>query len=112
MLQRNQELMSLKGCALPARVDGIRGYAPTQGRSPGMIRVLPPVGRSRHRTSGGTAANWSFHTVNHESRFATANENRTRNGQAETTEFYFHKGLGSDWLQRAIHKPFNARAAA
>src|SRR6266545_1116796 len=52
-----------KGCALPARVDGIRGYAPTQGRSPGMIRVLPPVGRSRHRTSGGTAANRSFHTV-------------------------------------------------
>src|SRR6266545_2907813 len=49
-----------KGCALPARVDGIRGYAPTQGRSPGMIRVLPPVGRSRHRTSGGTAANRSF----------------------------------------------------
>src|SRR6266540_6208399 len=52
-----------KGCALPARVNGIRGYAPTQGRSPGMIRVLPPVGRSRHRTSGGTAANRSFHTV-------------------------------------------------
>ncbi len=52
-----------KGCALPARVDGIRGYAPTQGRSPGMIRVLPPVGRSRHPTSGGTAENWSFHTV-------------------------------------------------
>ena len=52
-----------KGCALPARVNGIRGYAPTQGRSPGMIRVLPPVGRSRHRTSGGTAANRSFYTV-------------------------------------------------
>src|SRR6266545_1696640 len=54
-----------KGCALPARVDGIRGYAPTQGRSPGMIRVLPPVGRSHHRTSGGTAANRSFHTVSY-----------------------------------------------
>ncbi len=54
---------AVPGCALPARVDGTRGYAPTQGRSPGMIRVLPPVGRSRHRTSGGTAENWSFHTV-------------------------------------------------
>src|SRR6266545_2300254 len=54
-----------KGCALPARVDGIRGYAPTQGRSPGMIRVLPSVGRSRHRTSGGTAVNRSFHTVSY-----------------------------------------------
>src|SRR6266850_3479489 len=52
-----------KGYELPARAEGIRGCAPNQGRSPGMIGVLPPVGRSRHRTSGGTAANRSFHTV-------------------------------------------------
>src|SRR6266542_3751639 len=42
------------GCVLPARVDGIRGYAPTQGRSPGMIRgatsggAEPPPHIGRH----------------------------------------------------------------
>src|SRR3989454_10745025 len=43
-----------KGCALPARPDGIWGYAPSRGRSPGMIRVAasggaePPPHIGRH----------------------------------------------------------------
>src|SRR6266498_4201794 len=47
------------GCVLPARVDGIRGYAPTQGRSPGMIRgatsggAEPPPHIGRHSREPG-----------------------------------------------------------
>jgi hypothetical protein len=45
------------GCALPD--DLIESGAMPQGlgRSPGMIRMAVTVGRSRHLTSGGTAAN-------------------------------------------------------
>src|SRR6266498_2103471 len=82
------------GCALPARVDGIRGYAPTQGRSPGMIRVLPPVGRSRHRTSGGTAANRGFH-------IATPSASRTTSSYCisdpiDKSVGYFHSSASAD----------------
>ena len=35
----------------------------------------------------------SFHTVSHESRFATANENRTRAVNLIRLTFYFHKSL-------------------
>jgi hypothetical protein len=53
-----------KGYALPAGVDGVRGYAPhLRGVAPKYDYVPGPVGRSRHRTSGGTAANLSFHRV-------------------------------------------------
>ena len=92
-----------KGCALPARVDGIRGYAPTQGRSPGMMSVLPPVGRSRDRTSGGTAANRSFYTVSIttecriiESRFV--GRRITEPGADRGPDGQPGWGGGSDWI--------------
>jgi hypothetical protein len=46
-----------EGLALPTERSFSSGYAPSSGAEPQHDQALDPVGRSHHRTSGGTAAN-------------------------------------------------------
>ena len=75
------------GRAVPFRLELMESGAMPQlrGVAPGMIRVLPPVGRSRHRTSGGTAANRSFHTRSIATGFNLRYTNRSMRALNTTT---------------------------